>query len=1168
MLRKLIGFEVSLHTKQVSFWITVAIMALVGLLIMSADFITVTVTTGERVKANGAITLAGQITLLSLLPIFFGAVFVVTFAGQFAPWLDKESLGPINPAYFIQPTLVFTAINVLFVTAFYTMIAGVSRNRALVYVSAVGLFVVYFAISLIVGEDSPDLLTTLSDPFGGAALGRVSEFWPASDQNTIMAPLLSYIGLNRLVWGGISVLIFAGIFRLFKRGLVTRKIKSKSEDGGLAPTGQIQITPAPITHGISSNIAGFFTRLRYEYLTTVKSIAFIILMGIALAFFGITLYVQLAFLPDPTIPTSISIAQAVIGSFFIPMIIMTVFFGGEIIWRDKVAGITEILDATPVPNWPLMAAKWLALIAVITTILLFGALFGMTIQLIIGQSPVNVMTYLKFTFINVAPDFFAYALLALFVQNFAPNRVVGMLLAAALLIFFIFFVEQLPFYHPLMGFGGGSPGQLSEINGYQSLLRFKWFNIYWGSLCAFFAVLTIWLWRRGLQSSLKYRLKTLSRQITPISGAIGALVLASFVGSGAYIFKAYNIDNEYRNQKQNDQRQVDGEKLLSDEFRLGVPKIRSVEADINMRPSKQEAIISGRFVIENVHDTAITELYVSPPSAHPEDVRRLDIEGAVRVREGTNADGDKVADIENFDYYLYRFEPPLAPGAMREITFEAFFHAPRLGDDSIIQKNGTFVNNFATMPVLGVQDRRMRNPDRRRKYGLPELERRAERTDLEARNYNFISRASDYVDFKAKFCTDIGQIPITPGRLEREYEENGQVCRDYRAIRPILNFFSFMSADFAVKQDVWVNPKGDDVALEIYYHPTHDFNLDLMMDAMKASLDTFTTTFGPYLYSQVRIMEFPYASFAQAFAGTIPFSENIGFVRAPGDPLDNTSLDLATYVTMHEIGHQWFAHQIVPADTKGFNVLSEGLTENAAMTAYEQKLGWQKARRVLETRAIEAYLTSRGFDRDKEPALAEAGEQQYLVYNKASWVFWGLKHYMGKDVMQGAIRGFLEEYGSKGPPYPTTRELIAALREAAGPDFQQLITDYWERITFWELGFTPDTELTIEPAGSDGYTVTFTLSTDKKIASEEDGKETSVSEIDGEVLNEWVEIGFYAYDPKDTLGGDWLALERVRITEAETELSFTVNEKPAFVLLDPSRLLMERNVKDNVKAVP
>jgi hypothetical protein len=83
----------------------------------------------------------------------------------------------------------------------------------------------------------------------------------------------------------------------------------------------------------------------------------------------------------------------------------------------------------------------------------------------------------------------------------------------------------------------------------------------------------------------------------------------------------------------------------------------------------------------------------------------------------------------------------------------------------------------------------------------------------------------------------------------------------------------------------------------------------------KASLDYFQANFSPYQFRQLRFLEFPaYADFAQAFANTMPWSENLGFIA---DYRDKSKIDLVTYVGAHEIGHQWWAHQIVGADQQG-----------------------------------------------------------------------------------------------------------------------------------------------------------------------------------------------------------------------------------------------------------
>jgi len=88
------------------------------------------------------------------------------------------------------------------------------------------------------------------------------------------------------------------------------------------------------------------------------------------------------------------------------------------------------------------------------------------------------------------------------------------------------------------------------------------------------------------------------------------------------------------------------------------------------------------------------------------------------------------------------------------------------------------------------------------------------------------------------------------------------------------------------------------------------------------------------------------------------------------------------------------------------------------------------------------------------------------------------------------------------------------LREAAGPEYDQLITDQWDRTVWWKYGFDGDGPRLTETA--DGkWAVTFTVKTDKDIKTEEMETAESWADIDGEVLNEPLEIGFYTDEPKN-----------------------------------------------------
>lgn len=141
-------------------------------------------------------------------------------------------------------------------------------------------------------------------------------------------------------------------------------------------------------------------------------------------------------------------------------------------------------------------------------------------------------------------------------------------------------------------------------------------------------------------------------------------------------------------------------------------------------------------------------------------------------------------------------------------------------------------------------------------------------------------------------------------------------------------FFSIQSAAYAVTRDRW-----RDVDLAVYYHPTHAYNVDRMITAMKGSLDYFTAHFSPFQFKQLRILEFPaYRTFAQSFANTIPYSEAIGFVASYEEP---DKIDLVTYVTAHEVGHQWWGHQIISAGMQGMTLLVETLAQYSALMVME-----------------------------------------------------------------------------------------------------------------------------------------------------------------------------------------------------------------------------------------
>ena len=1214
MLKRLLDFELKYQARQVGFWVVLIVMVVVGALIGMFPEAFGSNMSGSRLKANGAQIVAGGISAAILPIIFFGGIFTVTgilrdktsnmleivhvtpvstrdmtlsrmigifsiiiiamfvflvaqFFGQFSPTIDSETLGPIRPHYYLQPFLIFTVVNALFVTAFFTLIAGLTQNRVLVLVSAIGLFFLTIITGLVTTLDVPKWVEALVDPFGSLAYGLDTNFWSPDERNTRLIPLTGYVGLNRLFWGAISLATLGLVFGRFKRGLITGKTKLK--DGSeLTGTG-IPYAGVAQKFGLLADFAALRTRTKFEFLTTVRSAPFLILAMLAVAIFAFLIIITVFFSPQKLIPTSLFMSAIGFGSLLIPMILIISFFSAELVFRDKGAKFNELLDSTNVSNWPLLVGKWLALMGIVTLLCVIGMMVGMMIQLMTDSPPVNLGVYLRFTFLNQLPNYLFLASLAMIVQIFVPNRIVGMLVAAGTIVGVQFFMSRLPFYHPLIGFGARSPGALSEISPYNNWVYFRWFNFYWGMFIVAFGVLGMWLWRRGLQTGMLSRLRSMKSNMSLASGSIMALAIAGFIGSGIYIYKAYDAV-DYSNRKAREARQVKGEKLFAAERDLPRPHTRAVNVDVQIYPGKQEALIKGTMDLQNSSGEPITELYVQVPTGHEEDMHVLTIEGAADVAEGKNADGDNVEDIRDYNVHLFRFDPPLADGAKTQVEYEVFYHAPRLADGSNISKNGTFLNNFGggarVVPIFGPPDLSIRSSNKRRKLGLEELpkwpEPSAEGEDLNL--FGLLTGPADLIDLEARVCTDAPQIPIAPGNLISETTEDGRNCRTYKTDQPISNFFSMLSGEYAVTEDSWEAPDGRNIPIRVYHANQHDYSVDSMIKATQFSLGHYTEHFSPYQYDYVRILEVPFIGFAQAYAGTIPYAER-GFIMDSGDPEDVKTLDSASQTTMHEMGHQWFGHQIIPGYSRGFNVLSEGLTSYAAMDAYEAFYGWDKARYSLEKGTIDSFIALSMFDSEREVPLALARDQQYLVYQKADWVLWSLKNYIGPQEMRDAMKGFLSDYGLKGPPYPTSKTLTNVLREAAGPEYDQLITDQWDRVVWWKYSFDGDGPSLTET--SDGkWRVTFTLKTDKVIKTEEMETSESWSDMDGEVLNEPLEIGVYMDAPKK-LWSAWTKLERIRVTEGEQTVTIELDEKPTHIAIDPRRLMLERSIEDNVMTI-
>jgi hypothetical protein len=681
------------------------------------------------------------------------------------------------------------------------------------------------------------------------------------------------------------------------------------------------------------------------------------------------------------------------------------------------------------------------------------------------------------------------------------------------------------------------------MNGYGHFVApMAWFYLYWGLVCAVLVVVAHLLWVRGTETSRALRLREARRRLNgPVKAAL-ALSLAGVAATGGWIFYNTNILNRYRPTRTALDRQATFEKKYKQYEATSLPRIVDVRADVDIIPERRAADIRGRYILrnKNAEPIDVLHLYLNPDVT----IRRLEIPGGTLEMEDTD-----------LGYRIWRLAPPLAAGADMTVSFDLGVANPGFVNEGLrseIVANGTFFNNFNFFPHVGYSRfGELDDPNERRRRALPAVQRLPKIDDEPARMHNYLSSEADWVHFETTVSTSPDQIALAPGYLQREWTENGRRHFQYSMDAPIFNFFAYLSARYAVERDRW-----NDVAIEVYYHPAHRFNVARMIDAVKKSLDYFTTNFGPYQHRQVRIVEFPrYATFAQSFPNTIPFSESIGFIARLDDKPD--AIDYVFYVTAHEVAHQWWAHQVMGGNVQGATLLSETMAQYSALMVMEKEYGPDKMRKFLKYE-LDSYLRGRGAERIEEMPLYLVENQPYIHYRKGSVIMYALKDQVGEEPLNRAIAAYVKAVAFQEPPYTTSLEFLTAIKAAVPPGREALLDDLFRSITLYE---NKATKATWTKRDDGKYVVALEIAS-AKFRADGQGKETPAA------LDDWIDIGVFGdKEANGPVEGKVLALEKRHIGAGGGTIEIVVDQEPRKAGIDPFNKLIDRVPDNNIVAV-
>jgi len=347
------------------------------------------------------------------------------------------------------------------------------------------------------------------------------------------------------------------------------------------------------------------------------------------------------------------------------------------------------------------------------------------------------------------------------------------------------------------------------------------------------------------------------------------------------------------------------------------------------------------------------------------------------------------------------------------------------------------------------------------------------------------------------------------------------------------------------------------------------------MKGMKASLAYNAKNFSPYQHKQARIIEFPRTAgtFAQSFANTIPFSEGFGFIADVDDENDD-GVDYPFAVTVHEVAHQWWAHQVIGANVLGATMLSESMSEYVSLKVLEHENGKDKMRKFLKE-ALDGYLMQRTFESKREKPLMYNDGQGYIHYQKGSLVFYALSDYIGEKKLNAALKKYVEKVKFQEPPYTTSIEMVDYIREVTPDSLQYVIKDMFETITLYKNRIV-DAKTTELDNGKYQVDIEFEVS---KYRNDEKGKKYYGEKLGDTLtyktdkmkkpilsipLEDYIDIGVFAKEEIDGKKREVaLYLQKHKITSINNKITIIVDKKPLEVGVDPYNKLIDTQSDDN-----
>ena len=1061
MYRRLLSFELRLQLVSPVFWLTALLFFGMGFVLAVSDPVQIN-SAVNGLHHNAAAIVVFMLAAISLLAIFVAAVFVSTALlrdetarmadlvnvtrihrslyagtrmtsafmlvvsvllaaaagmsiGAFMPWLSPDTVGPMPWAAYAMSIGVMMVPNALFATAFVAAAIASTRSMKRSVVAVIALFVLHMLTTGMF--DSHPIIPALIDPFGGQALAQAVRSWTSSDINAHI-PLTTFLWLNRGVWLTVSAGLIAFALMRFKVARLEPLRVGTASDARPAPDTTAPIAEVSVNKGVLAEWRKAMSIARSELLNTALGVPFLTSLFAVVLLVIVSLILERSVTGVPVYPLTHFVFRVISQAIAVPAMVVMGFFAGELVHRERDDRLAALIDTCPLSRTAWLIGKGAALVGLLVLLVVACLLAGLCFQLVSGFTDVEPRVYVVGAGVLALP-LVIFAAGALAIQVATSNKYAGYLLTAALGGSSVL-LPALGVQDHLLLFATASPAPYSDMNGFGTFLAAAgWFYFYWGCAVLAFLLVASTFRVRGDTDDARARWTGAKLQLQrPALAASIVMLLGASIASGLWIFH----NTHQLNALHPDQAAMAGQARYERMYHLyattSQPRIVRVDLAVYLHPHARLVDVHGTYDLVNKGRQAITTLFVTTDSR---------TNTSLIIPVATVESNDTVAGFS-----AYRLAHPLLPGKAMHLVFSTRYqHRGFTNDasDNDLVANGTFINN-SMLPSIGYdRNREIQSPAERKEQGL------GVRTAIVDVSNPYLSRDADGIVFHAIVSTVADQTPLAPGKVVRTWTAAGRAYAEFSSERPMANLYGFLSAHWAVTQTHW-----NGVTIQVYADPKHHWNVDRIVAALKDGLSTYSTEFGPYPLSEIRVAEFPdYHDFAQSFAGTIAFSEDLGFTSQHA--VDG-GIDFPYLITAHELAHQWWGHQLVPADAPGAMLLTESMAQYSALrlvdlhepSSYAALLSYERSQYLIGLSGVDGHV---------EPLDAVA-DQAFVAYDKGALAMVAYRSLLGPASTTRVLRKYFVTHSNFSAPYPLASNFVATLRgelpPSARPRFDQWFT--------------------------------------------------------------------------------------------------------------------------------